>query len=70
MSKSCDLQAQAEIEWWRDAHAMVEVGRVRQEQVLRDVFHELNAAWDEETFERAWSRFQKARKMLKKELDK
>lgn len=63
-----DLQAEAEIAWWQDAHAMVETKRLKQEDVMRKALKELENSLQCDDLAEAWRSWQKARKMLKKAL--
>ena len=65
-----DLQAEAERDWWRDAHDLAEARRLQLEKTVERALSHLDAALQEEVWEDAWGRYQKARKLLRKEVGK
>ncbi len=70
MREAWDLQSEAEIDWWRDAHDLAEARRLQLEQTAAKALAELDGALQEEVWEDAWGRYQKARTLLRKELGK
>lgn len=70
MPKSMDAQAAAEIEWWQATHDMAEKKRQQLVKTCERVLTHIEKSLDEEDFGEVWAHWQKARRLLKKELDK
>lgn len=68
LSKGIDLQAEAEIGWWRDAHDLAEGKRQHLEKVMRQSVKDLDLAVETEDFADFWKFMQRARKRMQREL--
>lgn len=67
-AKSCDLQAEAQIDWWRDAHDLAEARRLQLTKTCERALAHLEKSLEEDDFGDVWEHWQKARKMLRREL--
>lgn len=70
LPKTTDAQAEAEIEWWQGAHDLAETKRLQLVKTCERALTHIEKSLEEEDFGEVWAHWQKARRLLKRELEK